>query len=202
MQGSVGLHTGIAYRDGATEAWRIIHLAWHEMMEVNDEPNGWDRWALIPPAIDPLDLETLAIFCAVRAQLGPGIRYGFRFDETTIDDAGNVVLGPNEIGLTCATFVMAMFDHAKIALLAGDSWKTREEDLAAQRQLAAMMRRSTRALLAHKEALEREVGCMRFRAEEVAAATAFLKRPVPFVAAEMAGAAVFKDFKAMALPDY
>jgi hypothetical protein len=165
----------------------------HERLTVDDR-SSHSEWAYVLPAVDPIELEVLAAFCSVRAALAPNVTYGFRFDESKFEQEGNLLLGPGEVGLTCATFIVAMFEHAQIPLLVRDSWRTRQADLEAQAELVRLMREHRLAPAQHLEALEREVGCMRFRAEEVAAASATSARPVRFARAEASGAQVLRDF--------
>lgn len=195
--GAVGLHTGLLYFDAEVPGWRIVHLAMHERLTVTkpSECAEWVAWGYLVPDIDPIELDVLATFCAQVARVLPRVTYGFRFDETKLAEDGAPVLGEGEVGLTCATYVMAMFDYAKIAMIHRDSWKTREEDLAAQTALVALMRERQLASQAHIDAIEADIGCLRYRAEEVAAASAEPDRPVEFVIAEPAGQRVRSEFE-------
>lgn len=83
-------------------------------------------------------------------------------------------------------------------LLLRESWAVREDDLAAQRQLVALLRGTSDASAEHVKAVEAEVGCMRFRCEEAAAASAINPRPVGFMEAAEAGARVRLAFEALA----
>jgi hypothetical protein len=82
---------------------------------------------------------------------------------------------------------MAMFDWAGITLLDTTSWRDRPADRVAQENLVDMLRRDRRVSRQHIEAVEREVGCFRYRSEEVAAGSASQVRPLTFDDAEAAG---------------
>jgi hypothetical protein len=191
--GAVGLHVGVLYR-AADDRIAVIHLAWHFQLRCD---RSLERWAFAPPRIDPIELEVLSGFCALVEAVRPAIPYGFLRIASSLDDEARFVPGPGEVGLTCATFVMAMFAWARIALLDEATWELRDEDVAAQQALLELLRRS--ATLDHALAVEREVGCMRFRSEEVAAASTLAERPVPFAIASAIGARMRIAFDALQL---
>ncbi len=194
--GDILLHAGLVYRDTGGSP-HVLHLAQHEALLQTDRLDGW---AFASPAIDPEELKVLAGFCSIRADLGRVVPYGFRRKGSVLQE-GVLVLGAGVIGLTCATFVMVMFDWAKIALLADDTWDERddmrkEEDRQVQEALVASMRaRGTPT--EHVEALAAEVGCLRFRVEEVAAASGIEARPVTFRAAATAGTLLLQAFRSV-----
>ena len=177
-RGLVGLHAGLMFRSGR-ESVTLLHLASHYKLRA--EPIG-PAWWYAQPAIDALDLDVLAGFCAVRAKVGRRVPYGLRYEESTFDRDGSFLAGPGETGLTCATFVLAMFNWAKIPLIDSNSWPYRPEDVEAQKVLVVWLRNNPEVERAHVERVEKETGCLRFRAEEVAAATTFSERPAAFAA--------------------
>lgn len=112
------------------------------------------------------------------------------------DPDGTLQLG-RSLGLTCATFVTLVFGHAGIHLLDMSTWDTdrsaerKREDEDAQRRLVAYLRRNPESA-AHADLVERQVGCTRIRAEEVAAASGMTGHPIPFVRAEPEGRRVLE----------
>jgi hypothetical protein len=193
-RGEIGLHVGIVFR-ASDQRCRILHLAWHYRLR-NEE--ALDGWAFVAPLLDPVELQVLAGFCALLGAVRPRIPYGLQFSASRFDDDGRFIPGPGETGLTCTTFVMAIFEWAVMPLLVRESWKVRDEDIAAQRALVSMLRETKDADDGHVIAVEAEVGCMRFRSEEAAAASAMPVRPVHFDEAELAGARVRASFDALA----
>jgi len=177
MRGAIDLHAGIYFRR-SNQMENVLHLASHYRLLC--EETG-DEWAFADPAIDPIELEVLAGFCALLDRVRPRVPYGLSFRTSRFDDEGRFVPGEGQIGLTCSTFVLAVFDWARIPLVVRESWETRAEDILAQQQLLALL--SGRAVADHLQALAREVGCMRFRTEEIAAASMNPMRPVPFATA-------------------
>ncbi|TMQ12946.1 MAG: hypothetical protein E6J90_15705 [Deltaproteobacteria bacterium] len=188
-QGPVGLHCGIFFR-ASDEALRILHLAFHYQLAVD---HSFDGWAYVAPQIDPIELGVLAGFCSLLNSVQPGIPYGFEYQASKFDDEGRFVPGPGESGLTCTTFVLAVFKWARLALLIPETWQSRTEDVEAQRRLIVFLQRA--ASPQHVAAVEAEVGCMRFRSEEAAAATAMTPRPVGFPEASAAGVQVRASFE-------
>ncbi|MGO9061389.1 MAG: hypothetical protein ACLQU2_29025 [Candidatus Binataceae bacterium] len=80
----------------------------------------------------------IAAFCrriwkqSVRNQ----IPYGFSHPNRFFDTSGNVITGPAKIGLTCASFVFAVFENAGVLLADLDSWPSpTSEDIEKQREL-------------------------------------------------------------------
>ena len=175
---------------------RILHLAFHYRLECDTEPTGW---AFVPAAIAPFELQVLARMCATLDAVRPEIPYGFHRGTSRFDEHGRFVPGPGDTGLTCSTFIQAIFDWAKIPLLDEATWELRDEDRVAQQALLAFLRRNHDATNEYLATVEAEVGCMRFRAEEVAASSAMSQRPVPFQVANVEGIRVRASFERLDL---
>jgi hypothetical protein len=194
--GAVRLHAGIAFKlsDGEVQ---VLHLAMHYKLRTS-EWGGW-CYAMPHPTLDILDLILVASFCGMIKTRRPRIPYGLRFKRSSFDDDGKFTPGSDESGLTCASFVIAVFDWATIPLVLGDAWQARADDAAAQAKLVTVLREYGDAAPEHIEAVEREVGCIRIRPEEVAGATTTESRPVNFVDAERIGREVLAEFDALGL---
>jgi hypothetical protein len=195
MRGAVGLHAGILFRT-SDQRCRILHLAFHYRLACEAEPT---RWAFVSAAIDPIDLQVLAGMCATLDAVRPEIPYGLRRGTSRFDEHGRFVPGPGDAGLTCATFIQAVFDWARIPLLDEATWEVRDEDREAQQLLLGFLRRGEAATEEHLAAVEAEVGCMRFRTEEVAASSAIANRPVPFRVASEEGVRIRSSFDRLGL---
>ena len=189
-KGTVGLHAGIMFRpsDGVGA---VVHLAWHCQLEC-DPPSGW---AHVVPDVDPVDLTVIAAHCVTLRDARPQIPYGLAFRSSSFDDEGRFVPGPGESGLTCSTFVLAVFEWARVRLLDQGSWRQRPDDVAIQQQLVEYLKKHAIARPEHVAAVEGEVGCVRFRSEEAAAATAMKDRPIPFERAADAGREIVSAFE-------
>jgi hypothetical protein len=201
--GPVGAHVGVLYRASDEGEQRLVHQAWHHDSRVDEIPvyateSGLPLW-WVPPGLDQdelADLRSHAALVARRLRDGE-IPYAFDPKDASVRSDGFVSLG-RSLGLTCATFVMKVFEFARVQLLRGETWtqrspERRSEDEAAQRALVGYLHREAPE---HAARIEREVGCIRIRAEEVAAASGFEQRPVPFADAEAAGRSLLGAIRA------
>lgn len=194
-RGGIGLHTGLVYRDGAQA--RVLHLAWHHRL-TDEAPTPESPWFAVRPALDELELIRVASFAKNIAAVRPEVPYALRSRGATFDEQGRYVPG-GDAGLTCASFVVTVFESARVPLLDRASWEQRsperqQEDTAAQQRLVAYLRASAAA--EHVAAVEREVGCARLRSEEVAAASGLSPHPVAFAQAAPAGEALRGEVEA------
>jgi hypothetical protein len=190
IKGDVGLHAGVVFRSSDGQG-AVVHLAWHCKLEC--EPLS--GWAHVVPDIDPVDLVVIAAHCVTLRRARPNIPYGLAFETSTFDDDGKFVPGPGESGLTCATFVLAIFEWARVPLLERATWEPRSDDVAIQQTLVGYLKKTATARPEHIAAVEAEVGCVRFRSEEAAAASAMTGRPVAFERAAPSGVVVISAFE-------
>jgi hypothetical protein len=156
-------HCGVIYRPDA-ELVRFLHLAFH--FDLKDEVlNGTYWWA--PSGLDQENQRLLAAFAIVIAEGHPSIPYGFDMDGVIFDKASGALLpAPPGRGLTCATFVLAMFRTYGFEPLLSQSWEIRLEDDQWQAQILAYMQ-ANGASPEHLEAIRSAEPNKRFRPEEV-----------------------------------
>lgn len=188
-------HMGVLYRRtdsvgdefGDAAGVFVLHLTFPRTLK-HEAAGNVRHW--IEPDISPRRQRFVADVCrmVVRANKADGVPFGFslpseRFDEQThqfrSSSAGD--------GLTCASFVLAVFDRAGLPLARYETWPVgRQDDVRWQGE-------ATDHLVAHGESWMRipairaeiEAGARRFRPEEVAgAAVAYApSRPVEFAVA-------------------
>lgn len=124
-----------------------------------------------------------------------GVRYeGANFERTT----GELrLLSPTGHGLTCATFVLALFETIDLELLQLDTWQEREDDSRWHGVIVDAIRQcvqrsnSTTEDRAHPGLVADEAPCARFRPEEVVAGILRIESlPVSFDVAEPLGVAI------------
>ena len=171
-------HTGILYRDDDTVT--ILELCWNHDLQRNS-PDPSFLWA--DPTAHPRRLAHAADMCRLvwKANQTFGIPYGFSpptecFDPVT----GQFLLGPDGYGLTCATFVLAVFHRVGLPLVVYDTWPIdRPGDREWQQQMVSLLKK-THATPEHVAGVERDVGVVRFRPEEVAGASTIRPTPVAF----------------------
>lgn len=183
-----GTHVGVIYR-AEQGGPALLHLAWHHRL-TSEHPDAGYGW--VQPPIHPSRARSLAGLCRLiwkRFNETGVAYYAFRYAADAFDPTtGDALLGDSIHGLTCSTFVLAVFETFAIRLLDLDQWTSnpREDDRVAQERLLELLRR-TGAERAHCEAVEQEIGCVRFRPEEVAGGSSASPLPASFAYAERAG---------------
>ncbi len=120
------LHIGVLYMDGSP---KILHLGWQDYLSA-DWP--WLRlWAA--PSTEAENLMRTAGYCRriwKRFQQNRTFPYALGDFGADFDEQGALRLPPGSVGLTCATFVLAVFRAAEIDLVSEEGWPIRpEEDL-------------------------------------------------------------------------
>lgn len=160
-------HTGIVYRDG-DDRFMFLHLAFHCILRRESVPVS-HYWVLPSDKIHPSRLAHVAEMCERiwARNRENGIPYGFRYDASTFRRDGAIVLGPNERGFTCSTFVLAVFRHVGVEVLQRDEWPVREDDEARFEKLLKLLRKHCQDE-AHIKAVSAETKSIRYRALEVA----------------------------------
>jgi hypothetical protein len=94
------------------------------------------------------------------------------------------------LGLTCATFVLAVFASRGIPLVRLDEWQARSEDVIWQDKIISDLRswrKGDPEVEAHAAALQGERGCVRYRPEEVMAAGIASELPIGYEFGEEMG---------------
>lgn len=122
-------HTGIVFRIDADESHEFLHLAWHFDLR-RDQFDA--RYFWVQPALPQRRLLQVAVICdRIATANDNGIPYSFGppndcFDEKTCE----FLLGPTTTGLTCASFVLAVFHRAGLPLVRYSSWpRPTQEDI-------------------------------------------------------------------------
>lgn len=193
------MHTGIAYRfiaeatneTPAKNELMFFHQAFHCLTKnepINEIATLGGPFFFIRPKL--LRDRAIAIreFCGFVADLKEQIGYALQHDpEALFDpDTGRLAI-PNGLGLSCATFVLALFRGARFLYLDTKNWPTgREGDIEAHTELMKMLDKYC-SDKQHVEAVRKEAGCARFRPEEVAGAALCSVYPVPARKAEDCG---------------
>ncbi len=121
-------HIGVWYRadvDGIGKGEsNTVHLAWHCQLEsVTQPPDCFTIW--VKPSYPVRRLRQAATyFRLVAATNGRGaVPYAFSSPIDSMDpETGAVLLGPTRFGLTCASFVLALFHSARLPLIDYSTW--------------------------------------------------------------------------------
>lgn len=186
------IHAGILFR-GSDETYRVLHLAFHCQLECE---SSFEGWAHVVSNLDEFEIDNIAAHCVTLQDVRPVIPYSFKFETSTFAADGRFVPGPGESGLTCSTFVLAVIEWAtKVPLVEVASWQPRPDDTVIQQKLLTHLKKV--ATPEHVAAVSAEVGCVRVRTEEAAAASAMDGRPIGFVSAAAEGIRVKASFEAL-----
>lgn len=172
-------HIGILHRDAEADGVFLLDLAWHHHLR-NQIPERQYLW--VEPAINSKRLVQVAAICRrVWRSNRRGIPYAFSRPTHCFDNStGAFLLGPTRLGLTCATFVLAIFDEAGLPLVRYETWpEVREGDAEWQRRILAKLL-ETGASAEHFHAVSTEIGSVWFRPEEVAGAVTISPLPADF----------------------
>lgn len=203
---AVGAHVGIVYAANDDGARRVLHQAWH--YDTRDESLGEfladdgapsPRFWIGPSQEDDEQNDVRAMAALIASRIRENqLPYALRRADAAIQRDGRVSLGTS-LGLTCATFVTALFDAAQVSLLDEASWDARDaariaEDRSAQGSIADWL--SGHHPAHAKRIRDDEIGCTRIRAEEVAVASGMTPRPVSFANASAHGASLLRRFRA------
>lgn len=200
-----GFHVGVLHREDAGSVY-CLHLAWHFDLR-NEINHGMQAWIALPYPEDRS--QAIAAYCRrvwrrqqKNREDGRGVSYAFRYRESRPQIDGDILLGPTECGFTCATFVLLLFRAAAIELVDVAVWPPRSSDAEWHQRMLDLLRKypppqvSHEDLEKHLERLKSEVGCARFRPEEVATAASREAYPVHHEDAWRMGAIVASHLRA------
>ena len=164
-------HLGFFYRDTARDgSLYLLHLMGHGLLDAAASIHPRYLWGL--PKIHEFrqsDLVAKAILVRDRNRSGR-VPYGFSVPDGFFDRAtGGMLLGPNNVGLTCATFVLALFHMIGIVLIDYQTWKDRPADKEFQDSVIAWLQQNG-ADPAYINKVKKQANGFRYRPEEVMAA--------------------------------
>ncbi len=175
-------HIGLLHQDTDGRVL-LLELQWHHRL-ASDEADGQSLW--VQPAVPPKRLAQVSDVCRLiwRANQKRGIPYGFSAPTECFDAAtGRYLIGPTQLGLTCATFVLAVFHRAGLPLVDYDSWPAdRPGDREWQENVVRLLEK-TAASADHITAVRADAGAVRFRPEDVAGAATVSPLPAHFESA-------------------
>ena len=168
-------HCGISY--DLNKGFKALHLEWHHRLAFTEEPKEFTHW--IKPNIHKTRQLMVSTKCRrIRKYLDKiPIPYALLYDQTTFNQDGMLTLGEKEHGLTCATFVLAVFNSCGIKLIDTENWPSRKEDTIWHELIIKVLNSSRSISQKHKENVANEKGCARFRPEEVGMSSTFAIQP-------------------------
>lgn len=178
------LHVGLLHKPDDKSA-QILHLQTHLDLK-NEVPTNDYRWIQVD--LDDLNRRAIVGLCEAIASTQAKIPYGFAFNGTYFSATGNFLEHGLGKGLTCATFIMAVFRTLHFEILKVSEWQSRDGDVEWQTEMVGYLRRKHGELLAGIVASH--IGDPRFRPEEAAAGAVSADRPLSFDDASRLGARI------------
>lgn len=169
-------HIAILYKYDDIEAEPLIlHVATHHKF-LKELPDSRYLWLDLSGDFDSIDR---AIICGHVQKIADAnsidsIQYGLDVNSKFIDsETGKFKSTMNNIGLTCGTFILEVFESCGFKLINWDSWpKNQKSDIKWQKKIIELV--FSRLPDVPKDYLERQsknIGNARFLPEEVAAST-------------------------------
>jgi len=182
-------HTGVIFREKSQLS--LVHLQWDLDLsfEVFDGTYSW-----VIPELLAEEINDIRALCRKIGEFRPAIHYGFRFDpEATLDkDTALLISDKAPYGLTCSSFVIAIFKSAEVPLVQADTWTEREDDARWYSKLLRAMGR-TGVDPEHIKKVENDVKVVRIRPEETAGACLEKAYPVDFNTTQRNATALMKE---------
>jgi hypothetical protein len=191
-------HIGVMYRERNAK-YHFLHLAWHcRLRNDSDRPDYLSVW--VAPNVPAERQRSIAAFCrrVWRKNEKNGIPYAFSKPHGALDPTtGSFLIGPSRFGLTCSSFVLELLNAAGLQVAEYASWPVgREGDREWQQAIIAQLE-TQGAEQEHIEHLRGEIGAVRFRPEEVAAATAHAPPAVGFQQADELGRQILNRIRGL-----
>ncbi len=192
-------HIALIYEpsDGGTF---LSHLRWHHDFRGRDV---WDvryYWNSVS-GIHETNRKVVASWLESLSKAPQKIGYGFSSEgcEFIVTPAGatSFVSSVPGKGLTCATFVMLVFDTLGFQMLDRETWPQRADDVHWQTEIIAKLRQHSAMTEQDLALLAGDLASVRFRPIEVAAASQIEPWPVAFVDAAALADQILADVAAL-----
>lgn len=178
------MHCGILFKYNGNP--NVLHLRYHRKLvshSLNDKSMKDVKYVMVKSKISTDMQIVISAKCRRIIKTNQQIPYGLSFENSTFNKDGKLILGVNEVGLTCATFVLSVFNSCNINLIDLKSWPCRPEDKIWHNQIISKMI-ANKELIGITDAeimkIVTETGCARFRPEEVTISSIFNPNPAHF----------------------
>lgn len=189
-------HIGVLHREMDSGDLLLLHLAWHHDLR---NQAATDAYFWVDPSVHPRRLRQVAAICRqVWRSNQRELPYGLSPPNDCFDlETGRYLLGPTRHGLTCATFVLAVFDRAGLRLARYETWPSdRQDDVEWREWVLDQLAQGERpAPPEHLSAVREEPGAVRFRPEEVAGAATASVLPADFQIASVHAAEILHKIR-------
>lgn len=190
-------HVGLLFRTDKNNEPKLLHLAFHQRLwcSTSSQYASEYYWLHCSGFSDDEQLQLAVWFEKVFFINGNRIPYGLAYSSVShFEQNGAFIQSDRNCGLTCATFIMALFEDFGFPIIDIDSWVSRDGDAAWHDHILDEMKKDqTRHPDLYSDAHINDqisnIGvAARFRPEEVAASANILKDdPVTLQIAEPLG---------------
>lgn len=169
------LHCGISYK--VDSEVHFLHLRWH--FSLSNNIDKITDYFSICSTIHPIRQQVIAAKCKKiwsKNSDPQTIPYSIFYETGGFTDEGVLSLDEKENGLTCSTFVLAIFKSCGFNLIETTKWIKRDDDQTWHDKIIYYLEK-TNASPEHLNNVRKEKGCSRFRPEEVAMSSTFTNMP-------------------------
>jgi hypothetical protein len=144
--------------------------------------------------LDEINRRLLASLCSLIAKGSTKVPYGFTYNGRYFERSGSYIAHDLGRGLTCATFVLAVFETYSIPVLLTSEWLPVDfEDQLWQTKMVAIVQKRSGKDVA--DATAKYIGHPRFKPEHVAAGAVDARRPLGRAAAVQLGERILRELK-------
>jgi len=192
-------HVGLIFANHSSPRPRLLHLGFHHRLKLDDLDPTEYCWIDVL-GLDEDERHQMSIWLgAIWSANGQRIPYGISFSsEPYFDSSGAFVSTSSGTGLTCATFVSALFRDFGFPILDTESWQSsypndrQADDIRWQNHIVNLLSEHKAYLQISDEHIASQIAAIgiacRYRPEEVAAAAAiYTSDPVHFSVAAPQG---------------
>lgn len=169
-------HTGILYKDIDNNP-KVLHLEWHKILS-NSIPK--DDYLWIELKINPIRSRQISAMCRLILEENKknSIPYGFSSPKNTFNTlTGEYIVNGFNIGLTCASFVLATLNATGLDLIKYETWpESTTESIKWQEKVIEWLRK-TGVENGHIEKVQNELGNVRYIPTEVFASSKNAGKP-------------------------
>jgi hypothetical protein len=180
-----GTHIGILHREKLGSPLTLTHLCAHNAL-VNAPADSRQCVLWIALEIDVDEAEQVAAACRLVARKWGRneFPYAFSSPDGFFDRSMSFNSGPGRLGLTCATFVLGIFNAVAIDIASYGSWPKRPSDTAWRNHIFGQVGMSPELIAAVQK---ETIMSARYQPLEVAGAAAHLQYPARFRGARKQG---------------
>jgi hypothetical protein len=164
---TIGFHAGVIYSNVADNTPHVLHLGWNNLLM-----HEWtlpDRcWAT--PETHPIRLRNVRARCrqiASKFKETGRMPYSLGDSSSRFHFDGTLLLGKESEGLTCATFVLAIFRSVGLELVDVATWPLRSAE-----DLVRVAKRGSDEVLTQRLEIQSSMGTQRVLANELLTALA------------------------------